>query len=318
MPYISYDHDNFPPNVLPSYERRLDVTWNELAWAAVTVGRPDLYHVFQHGNSSVYGAIFRWSMIRMALEQRGSYGRRFFRTDAFKHMDPTEKGAVNYFLGLVICKLFSAKRLDAPWTLHLDIWRDRLAANLLGGRSRPDMIAQAATSGQWHAFECKGRASTPSEAEKRKAKNQAMRVVSVGGTTCTLHVGAITYYSGDALQFYWRDPEPISREPIKIPRLGDAWREYYQPFIEAYQFFGGRPDGAFASDTGVAVEELDLTLKMHPAIGEFLLASNWQGARRLAREMRGELKDKGYQPDGLQVVAGRSWFAGEERKTRQK
>jgi hypothetical protein len=64
-------------------------------------------------------AIFRWSLVRMALQQRGARGQKLVRTDAFEQMDPTEKGAINYFLGLLGCKLFASKLLDWPWTLHL-------------------------------------------------------------------------------------------------------------------------------------------------------------------------------------------------------
>src|SRR3984885_5675569 len=217
MPFIDYDHDDFPPRLLPAYGRRLDVTWDEILWASITVGRPDIYHVLQHGESPLYEALFRWSMIRMSLEQQGSRVPRFARTAAFKQMDPTEKGAVNYFLGLVMCKLFAAKLLDAPWTLHLDIWRNSLNVAALSGRSRPDMVAQSASSSRWYAFECKGRASVHGEPDKAKAKSQAERGVSVGCSCCSLHICSSTYYPGGILQFYWRDPEPRAGEPIRIP-----------------------------------------------------------------------------------------------------
>jgi hypothetical protein len=224
-------------------------------------------------------------------------------------MDPTEKGAVNYFLGLVICKLFAAKRLDAPWTLHLDVWRNVLNPALLAGRSRPDMVAQTVSSSEWHAFECKGRASTPGEPEKRKAKAQANRLVSVGGTNCTLHVGAITYYRNDILQFYWRDPEPRAREPIKIPRPGNEWRDYYSPFVDTYRTYAADTEQVTAPEPAIGVAELDLTLKMHPSMAELLMESDWQGARRRARELRAEFEKSGYQPDGLLVKAGDSWLS---------
>lgn len=315
MPSIEYDHQGFPSGTLPPYERRLDVSWGELLWAAITVGRPDLYHVFQHGDSSLYEAIFRWSMIRMALEQRGATGTRLSRTTAFKCMDPTEKGAVNYFLGLVICKLFATKRLDAPWTLHLDIWRNILTPRLVSGRSRPDMVAQSASSVDWYAFECKGRASAPSAPEKRKAKDQAARIVSVGGINCALHVGAITYYRNDTLQFYWQDPEPNSREPIRVPRPESAWREYYLPFTEAYRYYGTDAGEAPMPGSAVTIEELDLTLKIHPTIAQFLMANDWSGARRLAQELRREFSESGYHPDGLQIIAGDSWLSRRVEQT---
>jgi hypothetical protein len=223
---------------------------------------------------------------------------------------------VNYFLGLVICKLFAAKKLDAPWTLHLDVWRDVLNPTLLAGRSRPDMVAQSRVSRAWHAFECKGRASTPGLAEKRKAKTQANRLIAVGRTNCTLHVGAITYYRGDVLEFYWRDPEPEERDAIKIPQPAEEWREYYSPFLEAYRFYGTGADQPLTGSSAVSVRELDLTLKMHPGIGELLLASEWERARTLAREIYGELERDGYGPDGLLVKAGESWQERSEDRTR--
>ena len=36
----------------------------------------------------------------MALQQRGPAGQKLWRTDAFKTLDPTEKGAVNYIENL--------------------------------------------------------------------------------------------------------------------------------------------------------------------------------------------------------------------------
>jgi hypothetical protein len=313
MLFLDYENDNFPTAVLPNAQCRLSVTWDDILWAAVTVGRPDLLHVFRHGEASVYEAIFRWSMVRMALQQRGPRGQKLVRTDAFKQMDPTEKGAVNYFLGLVACKLFASKLLDAPWTLHLDVFRGELNRRLLGGRSRPDMVAQSASTRAWHAFECKGRTSVPGSAEKQKAKAQAQRLVSVGRTNCTLHVGAITFFRNDALEFYWRDPEPVVREPIEIPEPEFAWRVYYSPFIEIVRSFTGRSVSPLDTPTLVSVEELDLRIGLHPAIAAFLFEANWQRAREVAGELRGEFASSGYQPDGLLVNAGPSWLDRLER-----
>lgn len=308
MPFLDYENEDFPTSVLPNFQGRLRVTWDEILWAAVTVGRPDVFHVFHHGQASVHEAIFRWSMVRMALQQRGARGQKLVRTDLFKQMDPTEKGAVNYFLGLLTCKLFASRLLDAPWTLHLDVFRPMLNPRTLGGRSRPDMVAQSATTGQWHAFECKGRASVPGNIEKQKAKAQAQRLVSVGGTTCTLHVGAITFFRNDAIAFYWRDPEPSAREPIKIPDPAIAWHAYYSPFVEVIRSFAERTAGAPEGPGLVPIAELDLSIGVHPAIEPSLFEGNWQRAREQAKEHRDEFASDGYRPDGLLVRAGPSWL----------
>lgn len=225
--FIDYENDQFPSSVVPNGQSRLSVTWDDILWAAITIGRPNLSYVFRHRSASIHEAIFRWSMVRMGLQQRGLRGQKLVRTDAFKELDPTEKGAVNYFFGLAICKLFASKLLDTPWTLHLDVFRNQLNPQLRRGRSRPDLVGQASASGAWHAFECKGRATAPGGPEKQKAKEQARRLVSVGGKPCMLHIGAITFFRNDALEFYWRDPEPRLGESIEIPDPRNVWVAYY-------------------------------------------------------------------------------------------
>ena len=108
----------------------------DLLWAARTVGRPNTAYVLAHGDASYHEALFRLSLVRMALEQRPFSGS-LQRTDAFRSLDPTEKGAVSYFLGMVFCKLFASRFLHTMWLLHLDVFRDQLDSALLGGRSRP-------------------------------------------------------------------------------------------------------------------------------------------------------------------------------------
>lgn len=91
----------------------------------------------QAGEGSLYEALFRLSSIRMALEQTGPSATRLRRTQAARTLDPAEKGAVSYFMGIAVAKLFAAKLIDARWLLHLDVFRP-LFNIVLRGRSRPD------------------------------------------------------------------------------------------------------------------------------------------------------------------------------------
>ncbi|QFI67995.1 hypothetical protein EKH55_3121 [Sinorhizobium alkalisoli] len=306
--FIDYENEDFPPAVLTDGGYRLPTNWDEILWAAITVGRPNTFHVFRHGDASLHEARFRWSMLRMSLQQRGPSGHKIIRTDLFKRMDPTEKGAVNYFLGLVLCKLFAASLLDAPWTVHLDVFRNWLRPGLLSGRSRPDMVAQSRFNGAWHAFECKGRASAPGEEEKRKAKAQAQRLVSVGGARCQLHIGCITSFRNDTIQFYWRDPEPENGRGMELPETPVIWRAYYEPFYRAYRSASTEADKlAKATDGFVRMSDLDISLAVHPKIEEHLNEENWTAARLAAGDLQKEFEETGYQPDGLKVAAGGSW-----------
>jgi hypothetical protein len=308
--FLDYESEGFPATVIPNARRRLVTTWDDILWAAITVGRPDIFHhITRYGTASVYEAIFRWSMVRTALQQRGLRGQKPVRTDLFKQMDPTEKGAINYFLGLLICKLFASKLLNAPWTLHLDVFRRVLNAQTLAGRSRPDMVAYSSSSGTWHAFECKGRASVPGETEKQRAKTQALRLVSVGGVSCVLHIGAITFFKGDSLEFYWRDPEPSGPIPIHLPDPAFGWRAYFEPIMAIIR---SRSEDAKPSASDgrpwVPVEEADLEVTIHPKVAQALFASDWERAVHTAWSAREQLAAEGFQPDGLLVRAGPTWF----------
>ncbi len=306
--FIDYENEDFPPAILADGGYRLDTNWDEILWAAITVGRPNTFHVFRNGDASMHEARFRCSMVRMALQQRGPSGHKIVRTDLFKRMDPTEKGAVNYFLGLILCKLFAAKLLDAPWTIHLDVFRNWLNPGMLAGRSRPDMVAQSVVTGDWHAFECKGRASMPGEEEKRKAKAQARRLISVGGSTCQLHIGCITFFRSDAIEFYWRDPEPEKSGGMELPETPLMWRAYYESFYSAYRGAIADADAAAKPTDGFArMPVLDISLAVHPKIEKLLNDENWAAARAVATEMQEEFQKTGYQPDGLKVAAGDSW-----------
>lgn len=302
---ISCKSEDFPTGTVANGTRSLPVTWDDILWAAITVGRPNRYYVLPHGFSSVYEALFRWSLVRMTLEQNGPRGCRLRRTSAAKTLDPTEKGAVNYFLGMTFCKLFASKLLNTPWLLHLDVFRPALNP-VLTGRSRPDLVGFEHSTNCWHAFECKGRSNPPDLTTKFNAKTQAQRLISVKGMACALHIGAITYFRDDVLNFYWRDPPPEYDRGIEVPFGTDAWQYYYSPFLEAIRSAGYE---ALSRDTDalVTVEGSDIKIGVHPTVAKYLVDEQWERAMKTASEAAEEMVSDGYQQDGLIVRAGQSW-----------
>ena len=123
----------------------------------------------------------------------------------------------------------------------------------------------------WHAFECKGRSSIPNAEDRRKAKRQAQRLVRVDSTDCSLHVGAVSYFRRDELEFHWRDPDTEDAEtlePIKVTLPEDAWRCYYAPALALAT--------AEPKDARTAA---DVKLEVHDTILDLLLAGDWAAAR---------------------------------------
>lgn len=302
---IDYESEGFPATAsVANGAGTLTTSWDDLLWAAVTVGRPNRQYVFRHGLASAYEALFRWSLVRMALEQTGQRGRRLRRTAAARTLDPSEKGAVNYFLGLAVCKLFAARLLDVPWLLHLDVFRPRLDP-VLKGRSRPDLVGKT-TAGAWIALECKGRISAPSSNAKDRAKDQAERVVSVSGVAPTLSVGGITFFKKDILHFFWRDPtsEPEKvRKPLEVTINPADWRAHYAPVLGLIQSNADYFERMQQQPVLMPVAAADIEVGIHPTVLRALSAERWEDPRELLSRDVGA----GYQRDGVAVRAGTTW-----------
>jgi hypothetical protein len=308
---VAYISEGFPAGSTPNGAAELNTNWDEIVWSALTIGRPTVHHVFLHGRASIYEAIFRISLVRMALEQAGPSARRLRRTAAYKGLDPTEKGAISYFLGMTFCKLFASRLLATPWLLHLDVFKGSIPTRNLG-RSRPDLIGENSTSGSWSAFETKGRASKPSHQDRLKAKMQALRLVSVNGQPCSLHVGTFSYFVNDILQFHWVDPIPKMKDPIEASDPNKHWGYYYGP---AQALWAAKSGGDGRSMDGtVSVPEQDIILKIHPLLLPYFESSEFNEAKFAMIKARSVLEADGFQPDGLQVKCGPSWRVRESER----
>ena len=325
---ISYESEDFPKGLIQEPTGALDLNWSDLLWAALTVGRACWTDVWKHGSSSDYEAIFRCSLVKMAVTTANA-GKWLHPTATFRNMDPSEKAAVNYFLGMIVCKLFATELLNTPWLLHLDVYHPVLHP-VRRGKSRPDLVGQQlGKQDSWRAFECKGRFRLH-DTTKDKAKAQATALVSVvsgtGRVICDLHVGAITRFQRDVLNFFWRDPEPNpdgSDNELVLSLPQGAWRYYYAPITNAIRFaaFAGEGEPVrnlsdptvreimlLSGERPLHFREIDIYLGVHPSIAELLFSESWDAAQQRAGEMALEFaKVPEMRADGLIVKAGPSW-----------
>src|SRR5689334_2089708 len=125
MPSVDLRVQNFaavagPPNGRSAW----DLSWPKLVWAAITVGRGSLAHVVQHGQFSMFEIVYRSAILYANLLERpdGYFGR----SQAYDGLDPSEKGAISYFLGLTLTKAFAEQMLRIPWLMHVDVYRPRI------------------------------------------------------------------------------------------------------------------------------------------------------------------------------------------------
>ncbi len=214
------------------YSRAEEFSWDDILWAAITVGRANWLHVFQHGDSSLWEMVCRAAMVRMTLRTDWNE-RHYYCSSAFRALDPSEKGAVSYFVGMIMCKLFAERFLQVPSLMHVDVYRAQINPNLLSGRSRPDLVGQS-LSGDWVAFESKGRSSGPSQNDINRAKIQARRLSSINGQPVRTNVALFSYYSKDRLQVYCEDPPPsYEGKGIKLEISSEnLMKDYYRPLMQ--------------------------------------------------------------------------------------
>ena len=228
MPTLSYTATGFPdgsPAGL-SGTQQLNFTWSELVWAAITVGRAGVSHVVQFGLFSAYEIVYRAALVYANIMETAGAG--LFRSAAYDGLDPSEKGAVSYFLGLTPSKLFAERCLQVPWLLHLDVYRAQLSVVLGPGRSRPDLVGQDC-NGEWVVIESKGRTHGLDAAALEKAKAQSQRVRRISGAVPKFRMGVQSYFESSRLCLSIDDPNgygeidlPITREMVE--------HEYYRPF----------------------------------------------------------------------------------------
>lgn len=158
---------------------------------------------------SAFEIIYRGSMLLVNLEV-SSTGKRV-QSSAYGNLDPSEKSAVSYFVGLTSAKLLDQKIFNVGWLMHLDIYRRSLIPLLIRGGTRPDLVGLDRSSGRWLTWEAKGRIHHADVDVKQKAKNQANQLASINGVPIYLGIGLISYFNaGDKLAVYLKDP-PVEK-----------------------------------------------------------------------------------------------------------
>jgi hypothetical protein len=233
VPTLSYTAGNFPPqygNALAG-AHDLAITWPELVWAAISVGRAELLHLMRFGPFSTFEIVYRAALVFANLKERPD--GNIIRSEAYDGLDPSEKGAVSYFLGLTIAKLVADRLLSVPWLMHLDVYRHELQPVLQSGETRPDLVGQT-IGGQWVAIESKGRTNGRDTRALERAKEQVEALVSVGGVAPALRIALQTHFESGVLNCTLDDPEETKSKrrldiPLSRPKLFEG---YYRPFRE--------------------------------------------------------------------------------------
>ena len=303
MPKIAYTATGFPaPLDAVNGVSDLELSWSFLLWSAISVGRAELLHIFRYGQFSLFEIAYRAAMVFANLCDNGA--GRIRRSEAYDGLDPSEKSAISYFVGLTMAKAFSERLLGAPWLMHLDVYREQLRA-ALAGKSRPDLVGQT-EAGNWIGIESKGRTRGFDSDALDRAKAQAGMLESVDGQTPLALIGMVTHFGDNELQVVASDPSPRERpDRVRLPLTRAQLLEaYYRPF---HTWLEMAPDVRVAERGGrvyrmASVAAVDLTIGL--AIDTFPGKDTSQEVLRPAQG-EGAIYYAGH--DGVLVEVGPMW-----------
>jgi hypothetical protein len=231
---ITYNSQNFPRHYGASLRgsNRLIFSPQELFWSAITVGRANIIDVLSNGIHSEYEILYRASIIAANIAISGN---NLIKSSAYHSLDPSEKSAVSYFLGLSFCKLLSHRLLDVPWILHIDVYRNHFrsmgqAFRFGSSRVRPDLIGMD-TRRRWVVMESKGRTNSYSPDLLIHAKNQTRNLRQIGGAYPNLRVASVTHFRNNTLTVDWEDPEGVNEENFDLDTSVEDYLFYYYKLL---------------------------------------------------------------------------------------
>ena len=286
----------------------MKVTWKDLFRAAITVGRKSWDDVVRHGHHSRLEIIYRSTMIGANLSS--SDRNEFTKTDAYKSLDPSEKSAISYFLGLSFAKLAAEQLLGIPWLVHLDCLSD-LSIDLRNS-CRPDLVG-VDYQGRWGVFEAKGRTNNLEKTLIQKAKKQTQMVRKINGSDPWVRVASISYFLYHNLKLHLEDPDEIHSDAIdfEIPGGEDQFlKYYYQPFISLIENSqSSQEEVAGRTINVVELVEIDLAVGLDAQVQEILTSVD-SIRPRLSNHLEGITQRRSGNDDAVLLVEDTAPFLG--------
>jgi hypothetical protein len=333
MPQIPTRTIDFPPGnpwSITNGEADVNLSLPRLLHAAITVGH-------DHGWRQIVGAeiggqmellwkktAFLATVHEELVSVNWTNTPRLIPTERFRKMDPSERRALTYHLGMTMAVAWARKQLRVPWLLHLDVYRDQLDPNLAPGDSRPDLVGRHA-DGRWVVIESKGGSSGPTRKAQTKAKAQAQRIIDIGGVTPSLFLATFSFFATDrrarrpkpkVATMWVFDPPSGSGGPesIILDELTDHefFRLYYQPWLFLFE------NSSMLDYQGPFVwrhlRDLDLSVGILTDLKKTIDIGEFAAAPKIIHEMEERYQPAGEYPewagDGIVLKFGDLWLKG--------
>jgi hypothetical protein len=224
---VPFEASDFPKGSPLNGLLALDVRWDDLLWATITVGKaqPDL---MRFGRYSFAEILHRVASLHAYYDIDRS--NRLTLSPALKYLDSTEKGVVSFYTGMAMAKLYADKVLGIPWMMHISRYEADWAVRYGANTNRPDLFG-CNDLGEWAVCEAKGRSRVTNQLVT-KMQQQKSAVASIQRVAPTYRYGSATRFEGGRLALRVVDP-PQLRRAQDVPIDAAAWLlDYYRPIVD--------------------------------------------------------------------------------------
>lgn len=235
---IPYEATDFPSGSKLNRTGSITVPWDDVLWAAVTVGKAQR-DLLRHGRYSYAELFHRVACISAYFDRDGD--ERLVLSGAFKQLDPSEKGVVSFYSGMTFAKLYADEVLSIPWLMHISRYSSAWSVGYGSNPKRPDLFGCNA-AGEWAVAEAKGRVRVTTKLVT-KMKEQKSAVASIHGVPPTYRFGSATRFERNQLSLRVVDPL-AGRRAQDVPLDPAAWLvDYYRPIVELLEDLDARQAG---------------------------------------------------------------------------
>jgi len=264
MPYIGCYMEKFAGSPPPPYYQEVHATLADLVRGAVTVGsRPVGLGIPPRPFMEV---CWRAAIAAANIVEDGS---RWIRSAAYERLDPSEKSAVSYFMGMTQAEVMCKKLGLASHLVHVDAVRSVVFGNATG-RTRPDLVGVDASLSYSILVEAKGRSGGWDQEVIDKAKAQVTALTPIVNMTPT-RVASHAYFGDDGWCAWLVDPEGGFGDARSGFSLEAVLIAYYRPIVAAMHAGGLTDEGRYLANFRVSrLPGMDMSLGLPESIIEIL------------------------------------------------